>query len=76
MPVVVTWIVEADAKEHDRVELPELGRLVGDAVQEVLLVARLTIPAKPLSPDTLMIEVTVDPALPVTPVGLTVIVKS
>jgi hypothetical protein len=76
VPVAVTWTVEADAKEHDRVELPEPGRLVGDAVQDVLLVARLTIPAKPLSPDTLMVEVTVDPALPVTLVGLTVIVKS
>jgi hypothetical protein len=45
-------------------------------VQEVLLVARLTIPAKPLSPDTLIVVVTVDPALPVTPVGLTVMAKS
>jgi hypothetical protein len=49
---------------------------VGNAVQDVLLVARLTIPAKPLSPDTSMVEVTVDPALPVTAVGLTVMVKS
>jgi len=75
VPVAVTWTIEADTKEHDKVELPEPGKLVGDAVQEVLLVARLTIPAKPLSPDTLTVEVTVDPALPVTPVGLTVTVK-
>jgi hypothetical protein len=76
VPVAVTWTVEADVKEHDRVELPEPGKLVGDAAQEVLLVARLTIPAKPLSPVMLMLEVTVDPALPVTPAGLTVRVKS
>jgi hypothetical protein len=76
VPVTLTWTVEADTKEHDRVELPEPGKLAGDAVQEVLLVARLTIPAKPLSPDTIMVEVTVDPALPVTPAGLIVIVKS
>jgi hypothetical protein len=76
VPVAVTWTVEADAKEHDRIELPEPGKLVGDAVHEVLLVARLTIPAKPLSPDTIMVEVSVDPALPATPAGLTVMVKS
>jgi len=76
VPVAVTWTVEADTKEHDRVELPEPGKLAGDAVQEVLLVARLTIPAKPFGPDTLMVEVTVDPALPVTPTGLAVMVKS
>jgi hypothetical protein len=76
VPVAVTWTVEADTKEHDRVELPEPGKLAGDAAQEVLLVTRLTIPAKPLSPDTLTVEVTVDPALPVTAMGLTVMVKS
>jgi hypothetical protein len=75
-PVAVTWTVEADTKEHDRVELPEPGTLLGAAEHEVLLVARLTIPAKPLSPDTLIVEVSVDPALPVTPVGVTVMVKS
>ncbi len=76
MPVVVTWIVEAYAKEHDRLELPEPDSVAGNAVHEVLLVVRLTVPAKPLSPDTLMVEVTVDPALPVTSVGLTAMVKS
>jgi hypothetical protein len=76
VPVAVTWTVEANTKEHDRVELPEPGTLVGAAEHEVLLVARLTIPAKPLSPDTLIVEVSVDPALPVTPLGLTVMAKS
>lgn len=76
MPVTVTWMIEADAKEHDRVELPEPITLAGDAIHEVLLVARLTVPAKPFSPVTVIVEVTVEPALPVTPVGLTAIVKS
>ena len=69
-------MVEADPKEHDRVELPEPERLVGDAVHDVLLVTKPTIPAKPLSPETVTVEVRVDPALPVRLVGLTVIVKS
>jgi hypothetical protein len=76
VPVVVTWVVEADAKEHDRVELPEPETLGGDTVHDVLLVAKPTSPAKPLSPETVTVEVTVDPALPVTLVGLTAIVKS
>ena len=76
MPVTVTWMIEADAKEHDRVELPEPVRLTGVAMHEVLLVTRLTVPAKPFSPVTVIVEVTVEPALPVTSVGLTVIVKS
>ena len=75
-PVVVRWIVEADAKEQDTVELPEPEMLAGDALQEVLFVARLTTPAKPLSPDTIMVEVTVDPAFPITVVAFTVSVKS
>ena len=45
-------------------------------MHDVLFVAKPTIPAKPLSPETVTVEITVDPALPVTPVGLTVIVKS
>jgi len=69
-------MVEADPKEHDRVELPEPETLVGDAVHDVLLVATPTIPAKPLSPETVTVEVRVDPALPVRLVGLTTIVKS
>jgi hypothetical protein len=55
-------MVEADAKEHDRLELPGPVRLVGDVVHDVLLVTRLTVPAKPLSPDIVMVEVNVEPA--------------
>ena len=69
-------MVEADPKEHNRLELPEPETLAGDAVHDVLFVAKPTIPAKPLSPETVTVEATVDPALPVTLVGLTVIVKS
>lgn len=76
VPVTVTWMIEADVKEHDSVELPEPVTLAGDAEHEVLLLARLTIPAKPFSPVTVIVEVTVEPALPVTLVGLTVTVKS
>lgn len=76
MPVTVTWMIEAEPKEHDRVELPEPTRLAGDAVHEVLLVARPTVPAKPFSPVVVIVEVRVVPALPVTLMGFTVIVKS
>lgn len=40
------------------------------------MVASETIPAKPLSPVTLTVEVTAEPAFPVTLDGLTLIVKS
>jgi hypothetical protein len=76
VPVTVTWMIEADAKEHDRVELPEPVKLAGDAAHEVLLVARPTVPANPFSPVTVVVDVTVEPAFPATLVGLTTIVKS
>ena len=47
MPVTVTWTVEAVVKVHDNVEEPEPVTLVGVRVQAVLLLARLTTPAKP-----------------------------
>jgi hypothetical protein len=62
VPVATMWMVEAEPKEHDRLELPEPAILVGETEHDVLLVARLTVPAKPLSPDIAMVEVTVDPA--------------
>lgn len=60
---------------HERVELPEPVTLVGDKVQEVLLVVRLTMPAKPFRPVTVTVEVSVR-LTPVTLVGLAAIVKS
>ena len=51
--------------------------LVGDTLQDaVVLVARLTTPAKPFWAVTVIVEVPAAPALTVTLVGLAVIVKS
>ncbi len=61
---------------HDRVALPEPVTLVGATEQEVLLVVRLTTPAKPLMAVTVIVEVPAVLALTVTEVGLAVIVKS
>jgi len=61
---------------HDNVALPEPVTLVGATEQEVLLVVRLTTPAKPLTAVTVIDEVPAAPAFTVTVVGLAVIVKS
>ncbi len=66
----------AAAKVQERVELPEPVTLVGLSVQAVLLLARLTIPANPFSPVTVIVEVAAVPALTVMLVGLAAIVKS
>jgi hypothetical protein len=75
VPVTATCTLEAELKEHEIVELPEPWILVGDRVHTVLLLARPTIPAKLLSPVTVIVEVTGDPTLPVTVMGLAVIVN-
>ena len=61
---------------QESVALPEPVTLVGEIVHEVLLVARLTTPANPLSGDIVMVEVPAVPALSVMIVGLAVIEKS
>ena len=61
---------------HDKVALPDPVTLVGDTVHEVLLVVRLTTPAKPLIAVTVIVEVPAEPAFTVTLAGLAVIVKS
>lgn len=76
VPVTVTWTVPAAANVHDRVELPDPVTLVGLKVHEVLLLARLTTPAKPLTAVTVIVDVAADPALTVTLVGLALTVKS
>jgi hypothetical protein len=76
LPVTPTWYVPVVAKAHERVEEPDPVTLVGEMVQEVLLVAILTTPAKPLIAATVIVEVPADPALAVTLVGLAAIVKS
>ena len=49
---------------------------MGDTEHDVLLVVRLTTPAKPLSPVTVIVEVPAEPANTVTLVGLAAMVKS
>ena len=61
---------------QDRVALPEPVTLVGETVHDVLLVVKLTTPAKPLIPAMVIVEVPAALALTVTEVGLAVIVKS
>ncbi len=61
---------------HDNVELPEPVTPAGSTLHEVLLVVRLTTPAKPLTADTVMVDVPALPAFTVTLVGLAAIVKS
>jgi hypothetical protein len=73
--VTPTWTVEAEAKVQDSVALPEPVTLVGETVQEVLLVVRLTTPAKPLTAVTVIVDVPALPAFAVTVVGVAVIVK-
>ena len=76
VPVTPTWTVDAAANVHDRVALPEPVTLVGATEHDVLLVVRLTTPAKPLRAETVIADVPGDPALTVTLVGLAAIVKS
>ena len=66
----------AATKVQESVELPEPVTLVGLSAQAVLLLARLTTPANPLRPVTVIVELAAVPALTVTLVGLAAIVKS
>ncbi len=76
VPVTVTSTFPADAKVQERVALPEPVTLVGLAVHEVLLVAKLTRPVKPLREVIVIVDVPAEPARTVTEVGLDVTVKS
>jgi hypothetical protein len=75
VPVTLTSILLTDANVHDRVELPDPVTLVGETVQEVLLVVRLTTPVNPLSAVMVIVEVPAALALTVTVVGLAAIAK-
>ena len=66
----------ADVKVHERVALPEPVTLVGLAAHAVLLVAKATIPEKPLRGVTVTVEVPEPPAFALTVAGVTLIVKS
>ena len=68
--------MDAEVKVHDKVALPEPVTLVGATEQEVLLVVRLTTPAKPFTAVTVIAEVPAALTLTVTDVGLAAMVKS
>jgi len=55
VPVTPTWTVPP-VNVQDSVELPEPVTLVGDKVHDVLLVVKLTTPAKPFRPVTVMVD--------------------
>ena len=61
---------------QETVALPDPGTLVGATEQEVLLLAKLTTPAKPFRPVTVILEVPAALTLTLTLVGLAEIVKS
>ncbi len=61
---------------QDSVALPEPVTLVGKTVHEVLLVVRLTIPAKPFNPVIVIVDVPAAPTLTATDAGIPLIVKS
>jgi hypothetical protein len=70
----VTWTVEAAAKLHDKLLVPEPVTLVGVRVHDVLLLVRATTPAKPCSAVTVIVDVPAEPVTTVTLVGLAVTV--
>ena len=61
---------------HDRFAVPEPVTLGGDSVHDVLLVVRLTTPAKPFTAVSVIVEVPVAFTLTLTLVGLAEIAKS
>ena len=63
VPVTATWNVPPIAKVHESVELPEPVTLVGETEHDVLLVVKLTTPATPLRPVTVIAEVAAVPGL-------------
>ncbi len=75
-PLTSIVFVPANAKLHERLELPDPVRLEGVRVHAVLFDDKLTIPANPFRPVTTMVEVPTEPALTVTEAGLAVTEKS
>jgi hypothetical protein len=76
LPVTSTWNVPDAVNVHDSVEDPEPVTLVGDNVHEVLLETRLTTPAKPFWPVTVMLEVAATFGVKLTLNGVAMMVKS
>ncbi len=75
-PVTLTWTVDAKLKVHESVPLPDPVTLVGETVHEVLFVARLTTPIKPLRGVTVTAEDPAVPAFRIADAGFAVTVKS
>lgn len=76
LPVTVTWTVVAELKLQESVALPDPVTLAGKMVHEVLLVLRLTTPAKPLFAWTEIVEIPGVPVSRVTEVGFAIMLKS
>lgn len=77
VPVTDTCLLPVVVKVHDRVALPEPVTLVGETLHEaVVFVARVTTPAKPFWPVTVMPDVPAALTFTLTLVGLPPIVKS
>src|SRR3989442_4925146 len=76
IPVTVTRKVPVLVKVHDRVLLPEPGTVDGLSEHAALLAERLTVPAKPFRPVTVIVEVPAELTFTVTEAGLADIVKS
>ena len=75
-PVTLTWTVDAKLKLHESVPLPGPVTLVGETVHEVLFVAKLTTPAKPLRGVTVKAEDPAAPTFRATDAGFAATVKS
>jgi hypothetical protein len=76
VPVTVTWNIPDDVNVHDRLLVPEPVTLVGVKVQLVLLLARDTTPLKPFTAVTVIVDDNAWFWLPLTLVGLALMVKS
>jgi hypothetical protein len=76
VPVTLTWEVPVEVKVHESVEDPEPATIVGETVQNVLLVVRATTPANPLTALIVIVEAPAALTLTLTLVGLALMVKS
>ena len=76
MPLTPTCRVDADANVHDNMDVPEPVTLVGERVHDVLLVERLTTPAKLFRPDIVIVADPAEPVRSVTVEGAAAMVKS
>ena len=69
-PVTVTCVVNAEVKLQFRLALPEPVMVVGERVQAVLLVVKLTMPEKPFTAMIVIVNDEAVPTLRTTLVGL------